>query len=978
MKSVLRFLTCILFLQIALGVAYGQVLYGSLTGRIEDTSGATIPSVAVTATHNSTGQVYTTTSDEMGRYTIPNMLAGTYSIKAQVNGFRTLEQKEVPININTVYRADLRLQNGEVTQQVTVESDAVVMQTDKSDTHTEITSKPINTLPLNQYRNYQALINLVPGATPAQFQNSSTDSPQRSLATNVNGTNKNNNTTRVDGATNVFIWLPHHNLYVASSDVVETVNVSTTSFDAEQGMAGGAAVTVVTKSGTNILHGTAFEFHDDQHLKARNYFLAKNTAQPLGISNIFGGTLGGPILKDKLFYFGSFEGTHQRAGGTGIYTVPTAAFRNGDFSSTGSATVYNPYSGNSDGTRRQAFAGNKITNSSLISPIAQKIQAMIPLPNIAGAGDQNNYTSTGVQKYDRNQGDIKINWNRNAKNIIWGKVGIMDAQVSSPFVFGAIGGPAVVGDAGTGSTRVYIGTVGTTYTFTPRLFFDGNVGYSRMDQTVLGSDYGTNYGTDVFGIPGTNGSDVRQSGLPYFGTSGFTGLGQTASWMPEFHNDRGWTSADNVTWVHGAHQFRFGFDLVHFSLNHWQPEQGYGPRGGFSFNGGATTLRQADGTSSASNYANSYAAFLMGLPDSRNKSLQNIPLSGREWQFGWYGQDRWTLTKKLTANVGIRYEFYPLMSRKDSGIERLDFATNTLYMGGRGNVPRNAGISVNNLLFAPRLGLAYRASDNTVLRGGYGLTYDPLPLSRPLRGWYPYTISQTYSADTSYGYADIAAGALSQGIAPIVGPDISTGVTSIPGGVEERSPGTKIHRGYIQSWNATVEQRLPGEIITSIAYVGTRTTHQFADRDINYALPGTGQSGRVLYSLYGQSAIHAWDGWLSSNYHSLQMAINKQFSHGIFLKGAYTWSKAINMTDEDGWAGVTFSLPSMLNTNRAPAGFDRRHVFQMAAIYEVPFGKGKKWATSGVPPQSSADGRSTQSSMSTREIRSPSLLPTPR
>jgi|SRR5882724_1895107 len=944
MKYLVKLLvTAIFIFHIASEFTYGQVLYGSLTGQVEDSTNASVPSVAIKATNKSTGQEYETTSDAAGRFTITNVLAGTYTVRTQANGFRTLEQRDVLVTINTVRRLDLKLEVGQVSQQVTVESSAVVMQTDKADTHTEISSKPISTLPLNQFRNYQALINLVPGATPAQFQNSATDSPQRSLATNVNGTNKNNNTTRVDGATNVFIWLPHHNLYVASSEVVETVNVSTSSFDAEQGMAGGAAVTVVTKSGTNALHGSAFEFHDDQHLKARNYFLQKGKANPLGISNIFGGTIGGPIIKNKLFYFASFEGTHQRTGGTGIYSTPTAAMRAGDFSASGT-NIYNPYTGNSNGEGRQMFAGNKV-DPALISPISQKVLALVPLPNLPG--DQNNYTATGVQKYDRNQGDIKINWNRNDKNIIWGKLGIMDAQVGAPFVFGSIGGPAVVGDAANGSTRVYIGTVGTTYTFSPQLFFDGTLGYARMDQIVAGSDYGKNYGIDVFGIPGTNGPDIRQSGLPYFTISGLTDLGQTASWTPLFRNDRSWTSSDNVTWIHGPHQFRFGFDLVHFSLNHWQPEQGYGPRGGFSFNGGATALNATG--ASAPNVYNAYAAFLLGLPDSRNKSLQYIPLSGREWQFGWYGQDRWQLTKKLTLNAGLRYELYPLMTREKSGIERLDFTNNTLYMGGRGNVPTNAGISVNKLLFAPRLGLAYRATDNTVLRAGYGMTYDPLPFSRPLRGWYPYTISQTFPSDTSYGYTNIAANALAQGIAPIVGPDISTGITSIPSGVEERSPGTHIRRGYIQSWNATVEQRFPGNLITSIGYVGTRTTHQFSDRDINYSLPGGGQAGRVLYDTFGNSTIHVWDGWLSSNYHSLQVALNRQFTNGLFLKGAYTWSKAINMTDEDGWAGLQFYLPSMLNANRAPAGFDRRHVFQIAAIYELPFGKGQKWATNDVP-----------------------------
>lgn len=929
-------LLCLSIIQANFGVAYGQVLYGSMVGQVEDPSGASIPSATITITNNATGQKREVTSDSAGRFSVTNVLGGTYNVSVKADGFRSLERKDVSVSINTVNRLDLKLEVGQISDQVTVESSAAVLQTDKADTHAEITSKPISTLPLNQYRNYQALINLVPGATPAAFQNSATDSPQRSLATNVNGTNKNNNSTRLDGATNVYVWLPHHNAYVSSAETVETVNVSTSSFDAEQGMAGGAAVTVVTKSGTNDLHGSLFEYHDNQHLRARNFFQKPGTEKPLSISNIMGGTLGGRIIKNKLFYFGSWEGTYQRAGGTGLYTVPTEAMRNGDFSSYGT-NIFNPFTGNSNGSSRTQFANNKI-DPSLISPIAQKIQSLIPMPNLPGT--QNNYSANGVQKFDRNQGDIKINWNRNEKNMIWGKYSIMDANVGSPFVFGEIGGPAVVGDPATGNTRVYVGTIGTTYTFTPNLFFDGNVGYTRMDQIVTGADYGINYGTDVFGIPGTNGPDILQSGLPVFNISGFTALGQAGGWIPATRNDRSWTNTNNMTWIRGAHQFRFGFDMVRHELNHWQPEQGNGPRGGFAFTGGSTALQGG----APPNLYNSYASFLLGTFTNANKSLQYIPLTGREWQFGWYIQDRWQISRKLTLNLGLRYEYYPLMTRKDSGIERLDPYTNTLYMGGRGDVPTDAGISVSKLLFAPRVGIAYRVNEDTVIRTGYGLSYDPLPLSRPLRGWYPYTISKTFEPGNSLGYYDV----LSNGIPAFTGPDISTGVTSIPAGIEERSPWGKINRGYIQSWNFTVERKLPGDFITSVAYVGTQTTNQFADRALNYSDPGEGQAGRQLYSLYGNATIDMFDGWLSSNYHSLQIAVNRQFTHGLFLKGAYTWSKAINMTDEDGWADLTFLHPSQLGRNRAPAGYDRRHVFQLAGIYELPFGKGKPWAQTGI------------------------------
>lgn len=941
-NGILLALVCLCFSFLGVHRAHAQVLYGSIVGQVDDPSGSNVPNATVTLFNKATGQTRETVTDTAGRFSIANILEGNYDVSVKVQGFRTLTRTDVRVTINTVNRLDLKLEVGQVSDEVTVQGSAAVLQTDKADTHSEITSKPITTLPLNQYRNYQALLNLVPGATPAAFQNSTASSPQRSLATNINGTNKNNNNTRLDGATNVYLWLPHHNAYVPSADTIETVNVSTGSFDAEQGMAGGAAITVITKSGTNDFHGSAYEFHDNQHLKARNFFQAPGTEKALGITNIPGATLGGRIIKNKLFFFGGWEGMYQRTGGVSRFTVPTAAMRTGDFSGY-STKIFDPRTGNSDGTGRTPFQGNKIPDT-MISPIAKQIQSMLPLPNLPGT--QNNYIANGVQRFDRNQGDIKINWNRSERHTIWGKYSTLAADVASPSVFGEIGGPAVVGDPANANTRVHLGTVGHTYTVSPTVVIDGTLGYTRMDQTILNNDYGTNFGSDVLGIPGTNGPDIRQSGVPRFNISNFTIIGYPNSPFPTQHNDVSWTNSDNISWSRGAHQFRFGFDMVHHSLNHWQPEQGSGPRGGFAFDGGATALRATG--AAAPNLFNAYAAFLLGLPSDRDKSLQYLPLTGREWQFGWYAQDRWQVSRKLTVSLGLRYEYYPLMTRKDSGIERLDPFTNTLYMGGRGDVPTNAGISVSKLLFAPRVGIAYRVDDNTVIRTGYGLSYNPLPLSRPLRGWYPYTISQSFPANTSYGYTDILGNTLAAGIPPIVGPDISSGITSIPAGVEERSPWGKIKRGYIQSWNFTVERKLPGDFITSVGYVGTQTTNQFADRALNYSDPGEGQAGRQLYSLYGNATIDMFDGWLSANYHSLQVAMNRQFTHGLFIKGAYTWSKAINMTDEDGWADLTFLHPSQLGRNRAAASYDRTHVFQLGLVYELPFGKGKAWAQSGV------------------------------
>src|SRR5436305_9722080 len=283
----------LLFLALVLETpaAMAQVLYGSIVGTITDQSGALVPKAEVKAFNRETGETREVTSDDAGRYTIGNVLPGTYEVRVTANGFRQVTTTGVAATINTVTRVDVQMEVGAQTQEVNVSGVAAALQTDKSDTHTELNPREMANLPLTNYRNFQSLFNLVPGATPTVFTNSITDTPQRPLSTNVNGTNRNNNNTRVDGAADVFVWLPHATLYVPPEETIETANITTSSFDAEQGMAGGAAVALTTKSGTNQFHGVAFAYWDNNALEARNYFYYGN-GTPFSLHNIDGATLG--------------------------------------------------------------------------------------------------------------------------------------------------------------------------------------------------------------------------------------------------------------------------------------------------------------------------------------------------------------------------------------------------------------------------------------------------------------------------------------------------------------------------------------------------------------------------------------------------------------------------------------------------------------------------------------------------------------
>jgi len=377
--------------------ASAQVLYGSLTGVVTDSGGAVLPNATVKVTNTETAQEVSASANDVGIYTFSNLAPGTYDVVVQAPGFPTLTHRGVSITANTLRREDVRLELGQVTESVTVDAGSIALQTDTADVHAELSTKDVINMPLPRYRNYQSLVNLVPGATPGQYQNSVQAAPARALSTNINGVNRNNNATRIDGALSVFLWLPHHTAYVPPAETIDTVNVVTNNFDAEQGFAGGAAITVITKSGTNNFHGSAWELHDNGAMQAKNFF--NSLSKPKNLNNIYGATVGGPIRHNKLFFFGGWEGVRERQGASNLFTVPTADQRRGDFSAY-NTVIYDPRSSTAgDGSGRTPFAGNIIPLDRQ-STISRKIQDLIPLPNRPGLVGSN-YEGNGSQRLDK-------------------------------------------------------------------------------------------------------------------------------------------------------------------------------------------------------------------------------------------------------------------------------------------------------------------------------------------------------------------------------------------------------------------------------------------------------------------------------------------------------------------------------------------------------------------------------------------------
>lgn len=927
-------------------VAVGQVLYGAIVGNVTDSSGATVPGATVTIVNTETNLTRTAVTDESGAYSFTNVLPGPYNVTVSLQGFREYVRTGLPVSANTISRSDVRLELGSLTETVTVASSAQLLQTDKADVSTELKSKEIVDLPLAAYRNYQTLINLVPGATPAVFQNSEVDTPGRALSTNVNGVNRNNNGTKTDGATNVNIWLPHHTMYVSPAETVDTVNVSTSSFDAEAGMAGGASITVITKSGTNQLKGAAFGFYNGEELNARKYFATSKTDDS---SKIFGGTLGGPIKKDKLFYFGAWEGQFQETINEGRFSVPPAALRNGDFSQAFNSNgarqiIYDPLTGNPDGTGRTPFPNNVIP-ANRINPIAQRILALYPNSNnagfaganVGGANTNGNFTRLQPRNFERNNYDFKMNWNRTAAHQIWGKYSRMGASVQNLWKLG-------YDDPGSGDTTVQQYTFGTTWTLNSTTVADITYGVSTMDHITEPGDFSLgNFGLETLGIPGTNGGrlysgDPRYAGMPTFFT-GFSDLGNTDGWTPVERDERTYALGGNITKIYGRHEIRGGYSLNLLRLDHWQPELGAGPRGTLTFGGNVTALNGG----AAANFYNQFATFLLGNITRAQATVQYELLTAREQQHGLYIRDRWNINDKMTLDLGLRWEYYPLMTRADRGLETVDLRTLEVLLGDRGGNPKDLGIKVAKDLFAPRLGFIYRLNDNTVFRTGFGRTFNPLPFARPLRGFYPATISGDFVPLLAYGNI----GTLQTGIPDITGPDLNSGRFPLPNTYDMRFPENDVSRGHVDSWNVAAERRLPLDLSVDVAYVGTKTTGGFADLDINASdTPGGGVASRPYFNQFGRRiSLLSWGPRTKTTYHALQVALNRPFKNGLLLKGAYTLSKSMNETDDDGWAGLTWNGASQLHRNFALAGYDRTHIFQMAFVYEVPY----KTGTGGNP-----------------------------
>ncbi len=986
----ISFLVLSVLLSISAISGQAQVLYGSLTGNVTDATGAVVAGAQIEALNVATGVKRTETSNTEGVYRFVALQAGIYKVTISAKGFETYVVNELRVDQNNIRRVDAALKVAQRAENVEVTAATIPLQTDKADVHTDLTTNEIANMPAgsSQGRNFQALLRIIPGVGLTAETNSESGNPQRAINANVNGQSNQTNNTRLDGAQDAYPYLPANVAYVPPADAIEFVNVVTNSFDAEQGMAGGAAVNVAIKSGTNAYHGSAHEFHTDHLLASRNYFQTDLTRFPKrknkNIQNQFGGQLGGPIFTDKLFFFADWERTTQRKlAGPQTRTLPTSQMAQGDFRGLpGNIIIYDPLTGNNTGAGKQQISCGGVLNvicADRIDPASQKMVELLQasLAKVQPtANGLNNFSDSGTASFTRDNVDVKVNYVPTSKSTLFGRYSFSKSNIFDPPLLGdAVGDATGGGQLGTSPGLIQSVGLGATYTFTPTVLLDWNFGFTRQR---LGSTFDLTEakGLDLLGIPGTNNANSPGDPTMYYGLPAFQiglnpgqtnqigfSMGNTNTGNPFLFRDNQFVTGANLSWTHGKHFFRGGIELNHTQVNHFQPQGGtlQTPRGTLQFNGNATADR---GGVQGPSWFTAWADFLLGLPSATGKSAQLFNPTALRWsQYAWYLRDQWQVTPKLTLNIGVRWEYYPFgYSDNNRGLRWLDLSNGNVMVGGYGSTPKDDGIKTGSGQFLPRIGLAYRLTNSTVLRAGFGQSADPNNW-RKFRDAYPSVLLSTNTVAVGSNFIPVASltgrngsglggGSYSvpTGIQLLPLPDLSSGVVALPTGASTTTIDNPYRRGYINSFNLMLQHEWKG-FVAETGYVGARAIRPMVNMNANASLPGTGQPGGLLSVAAGRvfsGNINVVRPFKNNYYDSLQTKITRRFKQGTTAGFVWTWSKAIDYQGNEDLSALRFPHPDYWWKDRGVADFDRTHNVKIYGTFILPFGKGQQWAESGL------------------------------
>ncbi len=915
------------------GTALAQAVRGTLLGNVTDTQGAPVPGVTVTATETQTNVARTVVTNQSGHYVFANMKDGLYRVETELTGFKKFSRDGVEVKVNSTVRVDVILEVGAMTETVEVVQETPVLQTDRADTGRTIEGRQVAELPLGYNRSFQGMWVTVPGTVTMTRPHSQFFNPQDSQETKFNGQSRLSNNVQIDGLDD------NHKtglltVLIPSAESIDSVNVSTSNFDAEFGKAGGSVTTVVLKSGTNQFKGSVFAFGNTESTQARQYYSSASAAKPKTKYQQFGATFGGPIIKDKLFFFTDYQRTVDNLGNTYRNVVPPAEWRNGNFSSA-STTIYDPATGNADGTGRTPFPGN-IIPPSRISPVAQSILALLPLPNLPGvAFGQNNYEFSSTREKTTNAVNAKLNYNPTTKDQLSLRFSYQRPEIFDPGTFGEYGGPANGGFAGSGSQNTYSGALTWTRTLSQSLIMEWRAGLSKYHNQALSQGTGLTTANDV-GIPGANYDDFSSGMSQITINQGYTNplLGFSAS-LPW---DRGETTVNVVgmlTKLTGNHTIKVGMEVGHNKDFLLQIQDAGGVRGQFSFNGSQTAI--PTDSKAINGLANSFASFLLDVPGQIQRDIKVIDQPGtKHWRVFAFVQDKWQVTQKLTVDLGLRWEYYtPFVGIEDKGgLSNYDPSNNTVRIAGYGSIPQDVGVESNFKNFAPRLGFAYRFDEKTVLRGGFGTTIVPFPDNRYA---YNFPVKQTNQFNAPNSFA--AAGKMANGFGPpdfFPIPDSGIVDASIPQlrNAQLFYVQPDLKEAKLHSWNVAFQRHLPWNLVGEVAYVGNVGRGIILpDWNINAGMTlGADNAGRPYYQLYGRTANVL--SWLTTNthYNALQAKLDRRFRNGFLLTTSYTLSRAINYSEETGIA-----TPADIERSKGRPNFDRTHAFAASFIWDMPF-----------------------------------------
>ncbi len=965
---------------IAASTALAQAVSGNISGTIQDASGAVLPNANITITDLDRGTVYRTQSNQDGNYQQTHLLAGRYQVKVESPGLGVFTGNAT-VEVNATTRLDATLTPANVATTVNVTDATPLLTTDRAEVATTFTGGQVQQLPVLD-RNVTNLLLIVPGTELNSWQHSAAENPQQGIQANTNGQFFTANGFLLDGTENdsaiLGIAVINPNI-----DALQEFKVSTSNYEAEFGSASGALIQATTKSGTNQWHGSLFEYLRNNLTNATDPFTKLNP--PLRW-NQFGGSVGAPILKDKLFGFFDYQGTRRRTGGSVVTTVPTAAERSGDLTNllgsyicsngtvsttpcgtaamvttTGGASVparagmvFDPSTGNpATGVGREVFAQNGVVNMVPVAAPMAKLLSLLPLPN-NGPGFTNNYVSDGVQRFDSDQYDGRVDYNWSTKTHAFGRYTLADFNNYSPAAFGDLaGGPSAFSFSGDSIDRNQSLALGLDHTFSPTFITDARFGFYRYRIRVQPNDVGTTPATDA-GLPGLNTGSPETSGMPAFyinGNGGFNfgyalNVNQCNCPLKETENQFQWVN--NWTKILNNHTLKFGVD-VRRGQQQRIPSDSH-RSGEITFNSSTTgdpTLDTLAGGVVSTGAA--LGSYLIGLPGtfSRYFTGSNYYPGLRETRLFLFAQDSWRITPKLAVDYGLRWEDYlPQTAAKPGGAGSFDPSTGDVLAAGIGSVPLNLGVKAYNLGFAPRIGVAYQADEKTVIRTGYGISFNPGGLGSVFgqgADYNPPIVNPQVVNQPNPYVPDF--NLLNGPPAPANPPVSASGRYPLPNhiGINYFTWPLDAYRiPEVYFWNFTVQHRFASDLALEVAYVGNVGRHLTEEVNENQAVPGPGDFNprRPYYVLYGLTqGIYQYCNCDTSSYNGLQTKLQKQFSRGLDFLLTYTWSKA--MTNTEG--GSNFGNVYDIQADHGPASWDREHVVTLQHDWDLPFGRNRHW-----------------------------------